>query len=125
VLRSYARFSGRARRSEYWWWSVAHTVVGTAWLVLGSLLVVATGESEPVSIVVGLSYLVMLVGLLVPSIAVTVRRLHDVGRSGWWCLISLAPFGGIVLLVFTCMDSEPGPNAYGPWPKLPHRVTYA
>src|SRR4051794_8393565 len=56
--------------------------------------------------------------VLLPSIAVTVRRLHDTGRSGWWILISLIPIiGGIVLLVFMVLDSEPGVNQYGPNPK--------
>ena len=54
---------------------------------------------------------------LVPTLAVSVRRLHDTGRSGWWMLLSLVPFGGIVLLVFDCLDSEPGPNRFGPSPK--------
>ena len=66
----------------------------------------------------GLLGAILGLGLLVPSIAVTIRRLHDTGRSGWWCLIGLVPVvGGIVLLVFMCLDSTPGANAYGPNPK--------
>ena len=64
-------------------------------------------------------------GPLIPSVAVTVRRLHDTGRSGWWYLISFAPLGGIVLLVFTCMDSQQGTNVYGPSPKPAHAATRA
>jgi len=54
----------------------------------------------------------------IPSLAVTVRRLHDINRSGWWLLIGLIPLGGLVLLIFVCLDSNPGPNEYGPNPKL-------
>jgi uncharacterized membrane protein YhaH (DUF805 family) len=63
---------------------------------------------------VGLFYL----AILLPGLGVSIRRLHDTGRSGWWLLIGLVPFvGGITLLVFTCLDSAPGANAYGPNPK--------
>jgi len=55
--------------------------------------------------------------LIIPSLAVTVRRLHDTGRSGWWWLISIVPFGSIVLFVFTVLDSQPGDNQWGPNPK--------
>jgi uncharacterized membrane protein YhaH (DUF805 family) len=61
---------------------------------------------------------IVVLAFLVPSLAVTVRRLHDTNRSGWWILIGLIPLiGGIVLLVFECMDSQPGQNAHGPSPK--------
>lgn len=124
VLRSYAGFSGRARRSEYWWWSLVFTVVLVAWVALGLLVVAASGESDVVSSAVGGSYVAVYLALLVPTIAVLVRRLHDVGRSGWWYLIGFVPLGGIVLLVFTCLDSEPRPNAYGPSPKPPRAASY-
>jgi len=74
---------------------------------------------------VGFIFFLALVGIyalasVVPSMSLSVRRLHDTGRSGWWLLIGLVPlFGGIVLFVFTVLDSEPGPNLYGPDPKLP------
>ena len=125
VLRSYARFSGRARRSEYWWWSLAYTVVFVAYFVLIGLLAAVAGESEPVATAAGLVYLALVAAVVVPSVAVTVRRLHDTGRSGWWYLICFAPLGGIALLVFTCMDSQQGTNVYGPSPKLPSAATYA
>jgi hypothetical protein len=61
--------------------------------------------------------LLLILGLVLPALAVSVRRLHDTGRSGAWILLGLIPFGGIVTLVFTCMDSQPHPNQYGPSPK--------
>ena len=61
--------------------------------------------------------------VLIPSIAVTVRRLHDTGRTGWWILIGLIPvIGGIVLLIFMLLDSEPGENQYGPNPKTQEAI---
>lgn len=103
----YATFGGRARRSEYWWftlcWGVslmATMLIGQANNTLGTVLMVAV-------------YLVF----LLPGLAVAVRRLHDTGRSGWWYLLSLVPFGGLVLLVFMVQDSQPGPNQFGESPK--------
>ena len=104
----YVGFSGRARRSEYWFFALFAFLVYLVaalfdyWLGSGSVL----------------SLLVVL-GLFLPSLAVGVRRLHDTDRSGWWLLIGLVPFGGIVTLVFSCMDSQPFPNRYGPSPKTP------
>jgi uncharacterized membrane protein YhaH (DUF805 family) len=106
VLTQYTGFSGRARRSEYWYFFLFNVLVS---IVAG---VIDTALNSPV-----LGIIVTL-GLLLPSIAVSVRRLHDTGRSGWWLLISLVPLvGAIVLLVFQCQDSEPGANRFGPSPK--------
>ncbi|MFD0481309.1 DUF805 domain-containing protein [Kineococcus sp. GCM10028916] len=129
-LRKYVDFKGRARRSEYWFWTLAQGLVLLAvYAVLIAVTVatgalgsvddsgVATAGGGIVSGLVGLVFFVVALGLFLPSLAVTVRRLHDTGRSGWWYLISLAPFGGIVLLVFCVMDSTPGPNQFGPNPK--------
>jgi len=106
VLTQYATFSGRARRSEYWWFVLASFIANVLASVIDSLV------GFPVlGLVLGL-------GLLVPSLAVGVRRLHDTGRSGWWLLIALVPFvGAIVLIVFACQDSRPGTNRFGPSPK--------
>ncbi|MGZ6826370.1 MAG: DUF805 domain-containing protein [Mycobacteriales bacterium] len=106
VLGNYAGFSGRARRSEYWFWALALLVAG---IVVG---IVDAAIGSPV-----LGYLLDL-AVLVPSLAVGVRRLHDTGKSGWWLLIGLVPLAGaIVLLVFFVTDSYPGDNQYGPSPK--------
>lgn len=102
----FATFSGRARRSEFWWFALFQILV----MIVASVIDQVLGTSF-VTIIAALA-------LLVPSLAVTWRRLHDTGRSGAWYFIALVPFvGGIVLLVFTVQDSQPGENAYGPSPK--------
>ncbi|MEO6503255.1 MAG: DUF805 domain-containing protein [Jatrophihabitantaceae bacterium] len=106
VFSKYVTFSGRARRSEFWWFALFAAIL----YIVAAILDAAMGSSV-VSLIVGL-------GLLLPSLAVTVRRLHDTGRSGWWILIGLIPLvGALVLLVFECQDSQPASNKYGPSPK--------
>ncbi len=112
VFQKYAVFEGRARRSEYWWFYLGYSIV-TA-ILSGLARALGTGgAATAVGIISGI------VGLacLVPSIAVTTRRLHDTGRSGWWQLLYLTCIGGIVVFIFTLMDSQPGDNQYGPNPK--------
>jgi len=113
VLKKYATFSGRAQRAEYWWFYLISTLI-----IIGlSVIDQATGTLDGET---GLGVLSTLYSLavLIPSIAVGVRRLHDTGRSGWWLLIGLIPvIGSIVLIVFFVLDSEPGDNAYGANPK--------
>lgn len=112
VFQKYAVFEGRARRSEYWWYYLGYSVVS---LVLSSLAraVGSGGLSTAVSVIAGI------VGLacFVPTLAVTARRLHDTGKSAWWMLLYLTCIGGIVILIFCAMDSQPGDNQYGPNPK--------
>lgn len=128
VLGKYATFSGRARRSEFWWFYLAYTLAVGVLYVIGLALVVAgtpsSGAADESLTPVGVAGAVVLgamgllsLALVVPTLAVMVRRLHDTGRSGWWYLISFVPFGGIVLLVFAAMDSAPGTNQWGPNPK--------
>lgn len=107
VLKKYAVFQGRARRKEYWMFFLFNLIVG---IILGALdWMLGTG-----SLLGGIYAL----AVLIPNIAVTVRRLHDTSRSGWWILIVLVPvIGWIVLLVFMVLDSHPGDNEYGPNPK--------
>ena len=112
VLKKYAVFSGRARRKEYWYFLLFNIIIG---FVLG-LIEGTTGlaRKNPQSIL-GLIYSL---AVLLPGLAVSVRRLHDTGRSGWLVLIALVPFvGGIILLVFMAQDGTPGENQYGPNPK--------
>lgn len=105
--QNYVKFDGRARRSEYWYPVLCNFIVA---LVLGVL-------ARVVSILAILSGIFSL-AVLLPSLGVAIRRLHDVGKSGWWLLIGLVPLvGGIVLLVWACTDSNPGENQYGPNPK--------
>jgi uncharacterized membrane protein YhaH (DUF805 family) len=106
VLKKYATFSGRARRQEFWMFALINFVIA----VILSALDMALG--------IGLLSGLYALGVLIPSIAVGARRLHDTGRTGWWQLIALIPFiGVIVLIIFFVMDSNPGDNQYGPNPK--------
>jgi uncharacterized membrane protein YhaH (DUF805 family) len=107
VLRGFTDFDGRASRSEYWWWQ--------GWLLLGAVAWWTLWASLPV--VAELLAVVLLLAIIVPGLAVLVRRLHDTGRSGGWILVGLIPLlGELTLLYFTLKDSEDGPNAWGPPP---------
>lgn len=113
TLKKYAVFSGRARRKEYWFFQLFNTLIVVALAVIDAV----TGTINK-GVGMGLLSSLFVLAVLLPSLAVLVRRLHDTGRSGWWILIAFVPFvGGIVLLVFTLMDSQPGTNQYGPNPK--------
>lgn len=110
-LSRFADFSGRARRREYWTFVLVNCLIAMLLLILG----LAFGEDSPASnIMVTIFYLIM----LVPNLSVSVRRLHDIGKSGWYMFLSLIPLiGGLILLVWALMDSEPGENQYGKNPK--------
>ena len=112
VLSQYATFSGRARRSEYWWFALFNLLVSIVAAILDAVIGTDFGSGSGV-----ISVIVALV-LLLPSLAVTVRRLHDTERSGWWILIGIIPIvGAIVLLVFMVLEGTPGPNRFGASPK--------
>ena len=112
-LRSYARFSGRARRKEYWYFAIASFTMS---MVL-TILDVATNtyrEEWGFGLLSGL----FSAAIVIPAWAVEVRRLHDIGFSGWWMLVLLIPVVGLVgLTVAACIDGEIGPNSYGTDPK--------
>lgn len=110
-LSKFADFSGRARRREYWTFALVNCLIAMLLLILG----LAFGEDSPASnIMVTIFYLIM----LVPNLSVSVRRLHDIGKSGWWLFIGLIPLiGSLLLLVWSFMDSEPDENQYGENPK--------
>ncbi len=114
LLNKYATFSGRARRSEYWWWYLFVTIV----FVVAGILDRAVGLTYS-DVTLGGGWIATIAGIvfLVPNLAVAVRRLHDTGRTGWWLLIGLVPvIGFFVLLYFFVLDSE-NDNQYGPYPK--------
>jgi uncharacterized membrane protein YhaH (DUF805 family) len=112
VLKKYAVFNGRARRKEYWMFFLFNIIIE---VVLGLVEGFAGIAPESGQSVLGTLYML---AVLLPSLAVVVRRLHDTDRSGWWLLIALVPIiGAIVLLVFMVQDSQPGENQYGPNPK--------
>lgn len=111
VLNKYAEFSGRAQRAEYWYFVLFNFLIGLGLTVVGSIIF-TKGVGQ------GLNTLYSL-AVLIPSLAVGVRRLHDIGKSGWWLFLMLIPLvGPIWLLVLMVTDSNPGDNKYGPNPKL-------
>ena len=113
VLKKYAVFSGRARRAEYWYFVLFNLII----VIVLSLIDTFLGTFN---VMRGVGLLSGIYGLavLIPSLAVTVRRLHDIDRTGWWILINLVPLiGTIVLLVFALTPGTPGSNRYGPDPK--------
>lgn len=113
VLRKYAVFSGRARRKEYWFFALFNMLAMLLLSFIDGMIGLYSMESG-----MGLLSGIYTLAILIPSIAVTVRRLHDTSRSGWWILIALIPLiGAVVLLVLTVLDSKPGSNQYGPDPK--------
>ncbi|MEU5961823.1 DUF805 domain-containing protein [Micromonospora parva] len=113
VFSQYVGFSGRARRSEYWWFTLFTFLVSIAAAILDSALGLTFEGSST-----GFIGLVASLALVLPGLAVAVRRLHDTDRTGWWLLIGLVPLvGAIVLIVFFVSDSTPGANRFGPSPK--------
>lgn len=115
ALKKYATFSGRARRREYWIFTGINLAIA---FVLGFVEGLFGGP--------GILGAIYNLAILLPAIAVSVRRLHDIGRTGWWMLIVLIPIvGAIVLLVFMLLDSEAGENQYGPNPKDNGDLEYA
>ena len=107
VFSHYVDFSGRARRSEYWYFFLFTLLVN----VVTRGLAVAVDTLSFVQIIASLA-------MLLPGLAVAVRRLHDIGKSGWCLLFVLIPLvGSIILIVWYCKDSQPGDNQYGPNPK--------
>ncbi|MBR6561299.1 MAG: DUF805 domain-containing protein [Alistipes sp.] len=105
-MKQYVDFSGRARRKEYWMFALMNAIIAAA------LIIIDAGLGDEV-----LQSVYSLVVFL-PSLAVGVRRMHDIGKSGWWLLIGLIPLiGSIWLIVLACQDSEPGANRWGANPK--------
>ena len=108
VIQNYVGFQGRARRKEYWMFFLFSFVISIILEVLQKVLHIGQILTTLYSLAV-----------LLPSLAVSMRRLHDTGRTGWWILIGLIPIiGTIILLVFMFLDSQEGDNQYGPNPKM-------
>jgi len=114
----YATFRGRSRRSEYWFIQLFLIITNLAVGIIDLILMDGDVDRFIANGGGGIVGLVWILVTLIPALAVLVRRLHDISRSGWWALIGFVPVvGAIVLLVFTVSDSTPGENAYGPSPK--------
>jgi uncharacterized membrane protein YhaH (DUF805 family) len=107
-FNKYVTFSGRAARSEYWFWTL--------------FTVVASFVAGILDAIVGLGIIgaVVSLALLLPSIAVAVRRLHDIDRTGWWLLIAFTGVGIILLIIWDCIKGTTGPNRFGADPLAPH-----
>lgn len=109
IIKKYAKFEGRANRPQFWYFVLTEFL---AFFILEILCVIPF-----VNIIAGLALLVLGLGLIVPALAVSVRRLHDTNKSGWWLLLYFVPFvGAIVILVFLCLEGTKGANMYGDEP---------
>ena len=108
AFQQYASVSGRASRPEYWWFALFYIVVVIGAVVVDRSAVVAS---------------IATLALIIPALTVGARRLHDIGRSGWWLLISIIPFGSFVLLYWYLKPGDPGPNQFGPPPGQPQPAT--
>jgi uncharacterized membrane protein YhaH (DUF805 family) len=106
ALKNYAVFNGRARRTEFWMFTLVNAIISAVLLAISYAI-----DTQVIGVIYD-------VALLLPSLAVSCRRLHDTERSGWWILLAFIPvIGTVVLLVFMVTPGRPGPNKYGPSPK--------
>lgn len=119
VFENYANFSGRARRSEYWYFYLANILIAFVLsFSLGVVIAMSNGEFSGIMDIVVLFYNL---AVLIPSLAVAVRRMHDIGKSGWNVLFFIIPLIGIILmLLWFTTESEPRTNKWGPNPKAPN-----
>lgn len=113
VLKQYAVFNGRVRRREYWMFVLFNGIVAMVALILDNIFGITIGEAK-----FGVIYLLFALAVLVPTIAITVRRLHDIGKNGWMVLLVLIPvIGALWLMVLLALEGSPAPNEYGRNPK--------
>lgn len=113
VLKNYFQFNGRARRKEYWMFVLFNVIFGMLAVFIDNIM-----GTDMEDLGYGLVYILYVLAVLIPGMAVAVRRLHDVGKTGWFILIAFIPLvGGIWLIVLFCTNSEPGVNKYGENPK--------
>ena len=110
ALKKYAVFSGRARRKEFWLFMLLYFI---AMVVAGLFDDLVVGERVAFDSTMGVFSWIVFLGLLIPSTAVSVRRLHDKNLRGWWLLIYFTGIGAIVLLVMYCMRGTDGENRFG------------
>lgn len=118
IKEKYASFEGRATRPEYWYFYLFFFLVLLGGGIIGAILgaVLSGGDGEVAASLALIVYGILSLGLLCPAISVLVRRLHDTGRSGWWYWLALIPYvGGIVVFIFTLLDSQSTDNEYGPY----------
>ena len=123
MKENFSNFSGRARRKEFWMWYLFYVIILIVAMILDGVLgtgfEIGYGATTPY----GWVYIIAALAHIIPRLAVNVRRLHDVGKSGWFLFIALIPFvGAIWLLILSCSDGESGDNAYGSNPKTEQEV---
>lgn len=121
AFKNYATFTGRARRKEYWYFVLMNFLIT---LVLYALVFVSAAcGSGLFAMIFGALIFIYMLGSIIPSLALLVRRLHDSGKSGWYYFVSLIPLAGpIWLLVLLVTDSTPGDNEYGVNPKALDKI---
>ncbi len=122
VLKQYIRFNGRAIRQEYWYFQIIHWLIIVSFGIVFSLMTDFLGIPESIAEKLIMPFFsIYFFGTILPSLAVTIRRLHDTNRSGWWILLNLLNFipflGSLILFVFLVQDSQPGRNRFGRNPK--------
>jgi uncharacterized membrane protein YhaH (DUF805 family) len=110
AFSNYVNFSGRSARPAFWWWQLFNLCAGIATLAVDSAIFGLGEGYTPIN-------WLYTVATILPSLAVAARRLHDIDRSGWWILLALIPLVGIIILIiWWCKPSQPGPNRFGPNP---------
>jgi uncharacterized membrane protein YhaH (DUF805 family) len=119
AVRRYADFNGRSRRKEYWMFALLNLLIVVGIIIVGGLF--GSMSSDPASMLAGPGAILLIIyalGIFIPSLAVQVRRFHDQDKSGWFVLLNFIPYlGGIVVLVFMCLEGTRGDNRFGPDPK--------
>jgi uncharacterized membrane protein YhaH (DUF805 family) len=116
AFKKYADFNGRARRSEYWYFTLMNMII--IFGMYAVIIAAAVGRSGVLAGIFGVLVIIFALGIVIPALAAAVRRLHDIGKSGWFYCVSFIPLAGpIWLLVLLATDSTPGENEYGPNPK--------
>ena len=119
IKNNYANFSGRARRKEYWMFALVNTIIITIlYAILISSIDMNTGEMSGLGSIIGIVLGIYSLAIIVPSLAVTIRRFHDQDKSGWMFLLAFIPaIGGLIVFVFMCLEGTKGDNRFGPDPK--------
>jgi uncharacterized membrane protein YhaH (DUF805 family) len=116
VINQYFNFKGRSRRKEYWMYNLFNILFLLTAIILDNYLIGSTIEGD---IPIGFLTFSYYFFVLIPTMALTVRRLHDIGKSGWYYLIALIPYiGGLILLLLMCINGEPKENKWGENPKI-------
>lgn len=125
VFSKYFDFSGRATRSEYWYFYLFNFLVVMVYYIALFATLISGGSDSAGSAFLAVVFLIYSLAIIIPSLAVTVRRLHDTGHSGWWIFLNLLlVIGSIVLFIWFITDSDPDTNEYGDNPKQEYTAEF-